>query len=188
MDDHIRCFIAVKLPALILNEIGDYLAQLKKTAPDIRWVKSGSIHITLKFLGEQSQSKVAEVGRKLDGVGGLVKPFNLTVSGAGCFPNRRQPRVFWLGLEQDKSNPLFQLNAWVEDQLETLGFEKEKRRFSPHLTLGRVKQPGDYARIFNFLDEHNFRSESFLVEEVSLIRSELKPSGAVYTAIKKVAF
>lgn len=188
MDDQIRCFIAVELPAGILDEIETYLARLKKIAPEIRWVRAGSIHITLKFLGEQPEVKVKEVAKKLEGAKGLVQPFTLTVNGAGCFPNHRQPRVFWLGLEQDKSNPLFQLHAWVEDRLALVGFEKEKRRFSPHLTLGRVKQSGDYTRVFNFLDENPLRSESFLIKEISLMQSELRPSGALYTAIKTVAF
>ena len=188
MEDQIRCFIAVELPAVIQDEIGTYLSQLKKIAPEVRWVRAGSIHITLKFLGEQPASMVSQIEKKMDDVRGLIEPFTLAITGGGCFPNRRQPRVFWLGLEQDKSNPLFKVNAWIEDQMAMLGFDKEKRRFSPHLTLGRVRQPGDFSGIFDFFAENPFQSEGFQVKGISLMRSDLRTSGAVYSAVKQVSF
>lgn len=188
MDDTIRCFIAVELPVQVLKDIGAYLAQLRKIAPEIRWVRPESMHITLKFLGEQPAALVESVAKKMVLIKDQFSPFSLSVTGSGCFPNRRQPRVFWLGMEQDKSNPLISLHEWIDNQMESLGFEKEKRRFSPHLTLGRIKQARRHDEIFKFFDQNPFSSDRFFVDRISLMRSQLKTTGAVYTALNIFPF
>ena len=179
----IRCFIAVSLPLQILDQIGLYLSRLRNTAPQIRWVRPAGIHITLKFLAEQPAAVVKNVAGELADVGRVCPPFQLQVAGTGCFPNKRKPRVFWLGLEHDKNNSLFRLHEWIDTKLEPLGFEREKRRFSPHLTLGRVKDPSHCGSVFDFLAENPFNPLKFVVQEVGLIQSELRPEGAKYTTI-----
>ena len=181
----IRCFIAISLPTNILDEIGSYLRQLKKIAPTVRWAKVAGIHLTLKFLAEQPEPIVKSIEKELIGIGGVSQPFQLTVAGAGCFPNQKRPRVFWLGLEHDQNNSLFRLHDWIDTHLEPLGFEREKRRFSPHLTLGRVKSPSEYQDIFDFFTQNPFPVMKFNVYEVVLMHSELRPEGAKYTPIHR---
>jgi len=180
----IRCFVAISLPQEILDQIGLYLQELKEISPRVRWVKPTAIHITLKFLAEQSQKVVNSVEKELTGLGEICPPFDLSVVGAGCFPNRNRPRVFWLGLEHDTKNSLFKLHEWIDKHLEPLGFEREKRRFSPHLTLGRVKEPSDHQNIFDHFAKYPFPISKFTVQEVVFMQSELRPEGARYTPIR----
>ena len=181
----IRCFIAVSLPTTILDGIDTYLRQLKKIAPTVRWAKTAGIHITLKFLGEQSEPIVKSIEKELIGISGVSQPFQLTVAGAGCFPNQKRPRVFWLGLEHDQNNSLFRLHDWIDTHLEPLGFEHEKRRFSPHLTIGRVKDQSGHQPVFDYIGRNPFSPMKFMVREITLMRSELRSEGAKYTPIHR---
>jgi 2'-5' RNA ligase len=186
-DKMIRCFIAVKLPDDILDQIKTYIRSLRDIGPDVRWVKPQGIHITLRFLGEQPRNAVENVRNELHGIPGTVPPFRLKISGTGCFPNARKPRVFWLGIDHDPENSLFKLHEWIETRLEPLGFEREKRRFSPHLTLGRTKRPADHRPLLAYLESNPFPEMSFDITEVIFMRSELRPQGAVYTPIERYA-
>ncbi len=181
----IRCFIAVELPQSIKEELSSYILRLKQINRNIKWVNPHSIHVTLKFFGEIEPYEVEKVGGELQNCKGIVNPFALKITGSGAFPNERRPRVFWLGLQQDERRSLFRLHEWIDEQLEPLGFEKEKRRFSPHLTLGRVKHPDDFSNVFEYLKEHPFEPATLTVEEIVFMRSELKPTGAEYTPIQK---
>jgi 2'-5' RNA ligase len=183
-DNLIRCFIAVKIPETVLVEIEKYGQNLKRIAPDIRWVRIKGIHLTLKFLGEIKSELLEQVKESLRSVTGIVDPFNIEIQGTGCFPTRRRPRVFWLGLEQDRKTSLTIVQQWIEDRLSELGFEKEKRRFTPHLTLGRVRRPQDFTQLFEYMDEHPFKKVSFKVANIVLMQSILHPSGAEYTPIQ----
>ena len=183
-NDFIRCFIAIQIPKLIILEIEDYINNLKKISPQIRWVNAKGIHLTLKFLGEIKPDLVHEIKNNLLPIKNVVEKFKLTVNPAGCFPNENRPRVIWLGISQDKNNSLICLHQWIEEKLIPLGFEKEKRRFSPHLTLGRVKTPSNFKDIFNYLKEHPFPEHSFIVKDIILMRSKLLPTGAEYTPLE----
>ena len=123
--------------------------------------------------------------QSLKNVSGLTEAFDLKVTGTGCFPNKRKPRVFWLGLQHDINNTLFKLHEWVDQKLDPLGFPREKRRFSPHLTLGRVKTEADYHHVFDFFEKSPFPTMQFKVTEVIFMRSQLHPQGAIYTPIEK---
>lgn len=182
-EDLIRCFIAAELPTDLLNEIGAYAGELAKQTSGVRWVKPEGIHITLKFLGEISASKVSAVKMQLDGIGGVADPFDLRIKGSGCFPNRRQPRVIWLGLEHDPAHSLFKLHNWIDERLADLEFSREKRRFSPHLTLGRIKNLENPESLYSYLDRNPFPEKSFSVGDIFFKQSLLKPSGAVYKTL-----
>ena len=147
-------------------------------------MRAKGIHLTIKFLGEQSPSTVLHIQNSLTKMSGIVHPFHLKISGTGCFPNPRRPRVFWLGLEHDHANSLVKIHNWIEHRLEPLGFPREKRRFSPHLTLGRVKIQADYREVFEFFDNSPFPVIPFDVSEVNLMRFQLLPQGASYSVIE----
>jgi 2'-5' RNA ligase len=182
-DDRIRCFIAAELPHDLLQEIGQYIRSIAAYSSGVRWVKPTGIHITLKFLGEITPSAAEQVRDVLEGINQVAGPFDMTIRGSGFFPNRRQPRVIWLGLEHDPEHSLFKLHEWLDQHLAALGFEREKRRFSPHLTLGRIKGPEKLEPVFNFLDEHPFPDKTFRIDRIFFIRSSLQPGGAVYSTI-----
>jgi len=179
-EEKIRCFIAVEVPKDILAEIEKYLEQLREISSQVRWVKARGIHITLKFLGEIESPLLDQVKESLRSVTGIVRPFTVTVHGSGCFPNPRRPRVFWLGLEQSMGTELNVIYDWIDEKLIVLGFEKEKRKFSAHLTLGRVRTPANFDSLLNYMQKHPFPKRSFQVYEIVFMRSVLKPSGAEY--------
>ncbi len=182
-DDRIRCFIAAELPQDLLQEIGRYIRRIAEYSSGVRWVKATGIHITLKFLGEINPPAVEQVRDILPDIKQVAGPFDMTIRGSGFFPNRRQPRVIWLGLEHDPEHSLFRLHEWLDRHLADMGFEREKRRFSPHLTIGRIKGQEDLRPVFNFLDEHPFPEKTFRVDRLFFIRSSLQPGGAVYSTI-----
>jgi 2'-5' RNA ligase len=184
-DQKIRCFIAVKVPQHILEEIDNYLMHLRRIASDVRWVKVHGIHVTLKFLGEIEPKLVDQVKNSLISITGVVEPFHLSVQGSGCFPNTRKPRVFWLGLQQNPENDLFRIYKWIENKLDIHGFEREKRKFSPHLTVGRVRKEQNFAPLFDYIKKNPFSKSSFQVNSIVFMRSILKPSGAEYELIEE---
>ncbi len=180
----IRCFIAVDLPENLKAEISRLQSDLRSVVPEIRWTKASGIHLTLKFLGEIPHDQVEVVRESLNGIGTVTRPFKITVRDLGAFPSQHKPRVLWLGLEQGIDNPLFKLHEWIDLRLTSLGFEREKRRFSPHLTLARIRDPHPVEPLWQYIAEHPFPSHEFRVESVVFMRSRLLPGGAQYRLIE----
>jgi 2'-5' RNA ligase len=188
--DTYRTFIAVELDEELRDNLGrlqDRLAD--QVAPrSVRWVRPEGIHLTLKFLGDTTVDQVDEVKAALAQAAAGVGPFSFTVTGLGCFPNARQPRVVWVGI-QELTGALVRLRDAVEDHVAPLGFPTERRRFSPHLTLGRVQRRASKSEVRE-IGQVVASSTVGLVDEmtvtsVSYIRSELKPGGAVYTTLSE---
>ncbi len=178
-------FVAVELPDSVRNALAGAQAALKRRGLGaLHWVRPEAIHLTLKFLGETPAERVQEIeaaiGRAMDGSG----PIELTLAAPGVFGSKR-PRVIWMGLEGDVSR-LAVLQHRMEAEMVALGFPREERPFSPHLTLARV--PPELAQIsrvaiMKALTGTQPLTGAFRVTEVSLMRSELKPDGAVYTRL-----
>jgi len=183
LSEIIRSFVAIELPEALKKQLDAYIANLRPFAPKVKWVKSASIHLTLKFLGNQPAEIVDMVLTSLMHPPENLAPFRLAIRHFGAFSGRKHPRVFWLGLEDQPK--LIHLQQWVENTLEPLGFEKERRRFSAHLTLGRVKVPQDFSALWAFTDKNPFPPFSFIVNDFVLMRSLLKPAGAEYRVLQK---
>ncbi len=178
----LRCFVAVELPEKLKNEIVARTEGLRKSGTDARWIKAENLHLTLKFLGDTPEDVLTAVKESLEkAVKDHVK-FKLRLSGAGVFPDRKRPRVVWVGLED--SDRLVALQSAVEEALAELGFETEKRPFSPHLTIGRLKSPRRRDFLLRELDA--ISGEEFgkvEVAEISIMKSVLKSSGAEYSRL-----
>jgi 2'-5' RNA ligase len=182
----IRSFIAIDLPQETREKLAVIQEQLKQSRAGVRWVKPAGIHLTLKFLGNILPAQVDDIAVA---AGQLVKdasPLTLCAGGMGGFPNHRKPRVIWVGL-QGEVERLTNIQAGLEKALEPLGFAREGRGFSPHLTIGRVKdrhrlQPLIDAMSTLELPEFN----SFDADEIILYKSELRPTGAIYTKLHRM--
>lgn len=183
----IRSFIAIELPGEVKAGLHQLQSELKSAKHDfIKWVAPEGIHITLKFLGNISSRKVTEITKAMEEASRNASCFQLELSKLGAFPNLRQPRVLWLsvGGEVDK---LIALQQCIDAALSPLGFVQETRPFAPHLTLARLRErssPQD-RRDFGELVmktpvEVNYKIN---VGSVSLMRSQLLPSGAVYSCL-----
>ncbi|MFQ5630089.1 MAG: RNA 2',3'-cyclic phosphodiesterase [bacterium] len=182
---------AETIRTFICFEIGknaqDYLANIisggKKIGDRIAWSKPQNIHLTLKFLGDISSAQIAEIGKIIKEIATGTTGFNLTIDHLGAFPNFRTPRVFWVGSSHIPA-ALSHLVAGLEEQIQPLGFKKERRAFKPHLTLGRVKGR-DFRETVAFLKNHPFEPQTFDCNEIILMRSDLQPAGALYTPIQQ---
>ncbi len=188
-----RAFIAIELPAAVKHRLGDQIAALQGEygSRSVRWAKPDTTHLTLRFLGEIDDFQLQQVREAMiEGVGGIA-PFEFEIDDVlGCFPAWKRPRVFWIGISSDDGN-LEQLNGAVERELRRRGFEAEQRPYHPHLTVGRVKRSVDRSeagRIARELQNVRLQSPSAVqVNEVSLMKSDLRPTGAVHTRIHSVA-
>ena len=186
MSKSIRTFIAVKLPQTVLAAIDEVQEQLAGYGFSVRWVTTGNIHLTLKFLGDVHEDELDGIAAVLtEAVHGFA-PFRLAAAGVGVFPSVKRARVIWVGL----SGQLFELSALqrsIEDRLATIGYPREKRPFSGHLTLGRVKGSVAVSRLTTAMDAFRvFASETFEVDRVVLFKSDLRPTGALYTELRQV--
>jgi 2'-5' RNA ligase len=181
-----RTFIAIEIPAEIKKGMAEAQGRLKVSGVEAGWTRPEGIHLTLKFLGDVGEQKIAEVINALSRAVNGMNRFRLEIAGAGAFPNPRNARVAWVGVAGDIEK-LSVLQSSVEEAMAGLGMEREDRKFTPHLTLGRIKHIRSRDAWVNALDAiKDIRLSGFDVEAVSLMKSELQRSGAVYTEIGRV--
>ena len=182
-----RLFIAVELPALVKKELGKLQQQLGQQPDDaIKWVAPDSIHLTLKFLGNTPTDTVGEIAATLNLAVEGFTPFKVRLYGSGAFPNVQRPVVAWCGLG-GSTDHLMRLQQAVEAAVSPLGFPAEKRPYSPHLTLARLK---DYTPALSrqslsrrLITQSQYEGPWFEVKKVSLMQSRLTPSGPVYSRL-----
>ena len=181
-----RCFIAISLPEELKAKISGIQEKLKAAGADVSWTRPEGMHLTLKFFGEIEDKRIPKIEKALDAVVDGIPTFTLSVSGMGTFPDMRRPRVIWIGLKEDGGN-LLRLQKGVEEELKKTGFPSEDRRFTPHITLGRIRSNKNTDKLLRLIEEEKVEElGSFDVSEVHLIKSELKPAGAEYTELYSI--
>jgi len=180
-----RTFIAVELPENIKNKIGELQTPLKRTNAFVSWVKPENIHITLKFLGEVPEEKINEVFSATEAALKETKKFKMNLKGTGAFPDFRRPRVIWVGTGKG-GEELSNMANKIEEEMEKIGYPKENRKFSPHFTIGRVKSPKDIEKLMERVKTTDFETEDIEVNEVTVMKSQLHPAGAIYTPLEKI--
>jgi 2'-5' RNA ligase len=185
----IRTFIAVPLNPDIRAEAGKLARKLQSLSRGIKWVKPQSMHLTLKFLGNITKEEVQKVFTAMDRLfASPPKPLTLHTADLGAFPNLKRPRVLWIGLQGEGLPSLLDLQREVEENLASEGFPKEQRKFSPHLTLARVKYGDNLDRVMKEFSEYQFPQILLKVERLDIMRSDLKPTGAEYSVQKSYSF
>ncbi len=187
----LRLFVALDLTPEVRAEIANVQDDLRSQLPPkaVRWTNPDGIHLTLKFLGDTPVDRVESIAEAMAVAAGSFAPFSFTVAGFGCFPNPRRASVPWVGVPQ-APKALAGLQRTTDLQLTRLGYEKEKRAFSPHLTLGRVNK-GISGADREMLAAVIAQTEvgvlgTVPVTEMILFQSDLRPGGAVYTALARV--
>lgn len=178
-----RCFISIAIPEDIKKGMSAIQDRLRKSGADVSWTKPDGMHLTLKFLGEIEEKRVAKIETALNIACAGINSFSLDLSGIGVFPDIRRPRVVWIGLNEN-GNSLTKMQRGIENQLEEIGFPIEKRRFTPHITLGRVRSNKNLSQLLSIMDEEkNSEIGSFSVSNIHLMKSDLRSEGAVYTEL-----
>ncbi|MFL6216371.1 MAG: RNA 2',3'-cyclic phosphodiesterase [Blastocatellia bacterium] len=176
----IRTFVCIEVPAPIRARIEALQRRLRRNDVPISWVKPANIHLTIKFLGDVAASRIDDVRQAVERACQGIPPFEITVAGAGGFPSARSPRVLWVGLNP-MPDELRKLHSNIEAALEREGFAREAKRFSPHLTMARVRDPFKAKATVEELMAMGFAAETFAASEVIVMRSDLHPSGSIYT-------
>jgi 2'-5' RNA ligase len=194
----IRSFLAIELDEGLRKAVASVQEQakgkLRNAGPGVRiqWVRPEAIHLSLKFLGDIAEPLVEDLHRVVgEAVQGL-SPVTVEVAGLGVFPDLRRPRILWAGLtgHQDRLRAVTDLGASVEAALAPLGFAREPRPLTPHLTLARIKEGG--RLVGQVLKASGWMEQvgpigSLVIGKVSLMKSDLKPTGAEYTRLWEVS-
>ena len=187
----LRSFLAIEIPPSIQGAISSQIESIKRNFPKpaIRWVTTGNIHLTLKFLGEASPRSLDQIASSVESEINQIKPFSIPFSEAGVFPNARKPRIIWIGLNNSKE--LDSIHKLIESVTISLGFQREERPFSPHITLGRVNDFFPATELGKLLTE--IRSidisliENLEVKSVTIFKSDLQPKGPVYISTHSIS-
>lgn len=180
----IRTFIALDLDDSIRYLLAGVIRQMAQELPSIRWVDPQGIHLTLAFLGDLSDERLAEATQAAGAAALQVASFEIRLSRLGVFDSPLHPRVIWAGIDEP-SSVLQQLHHTLNRELEKRAFAVEKRPFSPHLTLARIKvplKPDERHSLLRLLQETKIASVSpYRLDRLSVMKSELLRSGARYT-------
>jgi RNA 2',3'-cyclic 3'-phosphodiesterase len=186
----IRSFVAVPLPAPIRKNAAALVGRLSQSGDGVQWVPTDNLHLTLKFLGDVTNTEVPQVCNVLRNVCDSYDPFDLVFSGTGGFPELSRPRVLYVGVE-DESDSLRSMVATLETEFAKLGFKPEPRDYRPHLTIGRTR--GTSRRIGTEVLERveaqrQVRLGEMIVDEIHLIASFLDKTGPTYQIMDRIEF
>jgi 2'-5' RNA ligase len=186
-----RLFVALEIPAAVRDNLAAQVQELRELSANVadkrpRWVRRENLHVTLKFIGEVSPAKLEGIRGALSVVRS-ASPVEIKFRGLGFFPNEQHPRVLWAG--PDASANLPSLAGDIDGALETQGIARERRAFTPHLTLARIEPPGLHEKLRAAIQKDGARDfGSFQARDFHLIESKLKPSGAEYTTLASYPF
>jgi len=178
----LRTFISIPVPGEVKSKKNMLYSTLEGVDGDINWVKNTHLHLTLKFLGHTPDTSVDTISNVISNITSSMNPFDLLIKDTGCFPKESRPRTLWLGVEGNL-DPLLSLVESIETNLDPLGFMKSENKYSPHITLARIKYPQKSTPNISPFLKSSYDAIDFPVDHVQFISSELHPSGAIYTIL-----
>jgi 2'-5' RNA ligase len=178
-----RGFIAIDIKTT--PQITMFEKEITKTGANVKLVEPENIHITVKFLGDTDENYIDVIEQSIKESVLSIKPFPITLEGTGVFPNHNYIKVIWIGII-DNGN-IETIARAIDEKLKPLGFKKENRRFSPHLTVGRVKTARNKDQLLKVIGNYNaveFTIQN--IQSITLKKSELTPNGPIYTTLREV--
>jgi RNA 2',3'-cyclic 3'-phosphodiesterase len=180
----IRTFIAVELGGNVTGQATKLIRTLQKTGVEANWAPVTQMHLTLKFLGEITEAEMVDVCRVVQSATAEVESFEIIFRGAGAFPSLANPKTLWIGVD-DGAESLIELQSTIEAALyKELRYPREHRRFTPHLTIGRVKRDNDLEPLVEALAANaDFDADLCVVDEVITFSSTLTSNGPLYEAL-----
>ncbi len=181
-----RLFISIEIPDKIKKTIDKMTDKLKMKLTPIKWVENKNLHLTLKFIGWTDDDKVGKltgiVEKTVKGYGS----FNVTLAGMGVFPTVKSPRVIWIGMLEG-AEKVKALGERIEDAVSKEGFREEEREYTPHLTIGRIKEKIDVEPLCGFMEKNKDSSfGGFSVDHISVMKSTLRRTGPIYEEIGQI--
>lgn len=183
----IRTFIAAEIPPSVRDKLSRQLTAFKTSAPLVKWSHPENLHLTLRFLGDVKEDELDELFDATEDAVAAIPAFALEIRGVGAFPNWRHPRVVWAGCGEGTEDALALASA-VEESCVDLGYERERRPFRPHLTLGRVKQPADAYGLAEAVMGLEGKPFGYIdIDSVVVFMSTLRRGGPVYSPMARIA-
>ena len=184
MKNIVRTFVAVEVDSAVRAQTECRIELLSDSGADVKWVDPKNQHLTLKFLGDVAGGEISRVCEMVQQAAVGVKPFELEIRGAGAFPNAGRPRTLWLGSGQGEEE-MIDLQGRIDKQLGKLSFRPDRRRFHPHLTIGRVRRGGPgLAELAKMLAaEADFAAGTIKVNKVLVFSSQLQRDGPIYEVL-----
>lgn len=183
---NVRLFVAVEITEEIRKKVAKFQDELKKVDADVGWVSPENLHITVKFIGSLDEEKIEIVATLIKDAVTHIKPFDLDYRGVGVLPAEKNPRVIFTDVI-DTGGVLEKIHERLDNQLMALGVEHEDRKFTAHLTVGRIKTRRNVRRLIENLNSyHGFDFGSEHVVQVVLMKSDLLPEGPLYTRLQSV--
>jgi RNA 2',3'-cyclic 3'-phosphodiesterase len=172
LPDKVRAFVALRMSAQVEEALAEFVETLRGLSSGIGWTPRANLHLTLRFLGDRVRAeKLERLDSALEQIATTTSPFAIGVRGTGVFPNPNRPRVIWVGLQSDS---LIQLAAKVENVAVNAGFEAEQRNYTPHLTIGRIRDPRAWRAVRASIAEAGDRDfGSTQVDSMTLYQSRL---------------
>jgi 2'-5' RNA ligase len=178
-----RGFIAVDIDAT--QKIVKLGREIKQTGANVKLVEAENIHITLKFLGDTDEALIGKIEEIMKNAVKGLEPFKIKLRGAGVFPNPKYIKVIWVGMEDGQV--LGEIANKIDEQLSELGFDKEKRKFSAHLTIARVRNARNKDQLLRIIENYkDFEFTTINIDSIKLKKSDLTPKGPIYSNLIKV--
>ena len=185
MSDNVRAFLSIDIDdQSLLSRIEQIQQRLDQKAAKMKLVEINNIHFTLRFFGDTKLDRINEIKDQLDRI--TVEPFEIEIEGVGAFPNRRRPRIVWIGVRRD-GEQVRSLKLEIDSLLEDLGYQSEKRKYTPHATIARVRHVKDSRKIADNLEELVDESIGpMTISGFTMKKSTLTPSGPIYDTLWKI--
>ena len=179
----IRTFVGLALPDVVRRRLADLIGRWRSgVSSGVRWVHPDNLHVTLNFLGDTPQEKLGTISRMVMDAAAGVAPFRVAIEGLGCFPPKGRSRVVWAGLSQG-AEPLAEIHGRINDAVVEEGLRVERRRYVPHVTLGRISSGGSDT-IGSLVDQAGGTAYGlFEAQAVTYYSSDLEKGGPVYAVL-----
>ena len=179
----IRTFLSVELARPVRDKIVDLQEELARAGAEVKWTEPENLHVTLIFLGEVPDKEIHAICKLASETVHGMEPFTMCVESAGCFPNLRRPRILWVGVGAG-AQELVKIHDELETPLFDLGYRMEERKYTPHITLGRVKSDRPTDQLTAALQQHaDWHGGEQIVSEIHVMGSELTRDGPRYTVL-----
>ncbi len=185
MSDLVRAFMSIDIEEQsLLSNVQIIQQKLDQDAAKMKIVKSENIHFTLRFFGDTPLTKLDQIQDSLERI--EITPFEIEVAGVGSFPNRRRPRIIWIGVAHNASK-ILDLKDEIDSSLSELDYQPEKRKYTPHATIARVRHVRDSKRIAENLEDLGDEViGTMTVRTVNMMKSTLTPSGPIYETLWQI--